>query len=490
MNNWPIYFKDKLVVGSPQSEVGIVSLWTPVHRIIDKIDPKLYALAGQLYSREGVNYIVRNIMANPKIKYIVVCGEERNGSGDALIKLISQGVDEDFRIKETEFCQIHPEIHKEDIELFRQNQKIIQLVGEIDANKIELELLKINQSNAKHWTTPREYPENKVEFDGVMPTDQSVFKIRHQYAGEVWLEMLKKIMKFGTVRESFHGNNCKELFNIASVITTEDPDNFKIYPYYQISEKDITDYIPKFMTGIKGTADYTYGERLWNFPKIDDKKYKYNQVKEVIIEYLKKYPTDRAACATIFGIQDHTAGSSPCMTFVQATNVNDKLELTAYFRSHDIFAGWILNIFGLRTLQKYIADQLNWKIGDLIVYSNCAHIYDNNWEKAKAIINKYGDKLLCTPDPRGYLLISIDNTDILIKHISPNGKNLQEFRQNAIVPRATMLLYNQLLKADIISQISHALDVGAEIQKAEHAIKLGLKYVQDQPLAIQQESIK
>ena len=66
-----------------------------------------------------------------------------------------------------------------------------------------------------------------------MPTDQSVFKIRTKYAGQAWLEIIKKIMKFGTVRESFHGNNCKELFNIAAEITDEDPENFKLYPYFK-----------------------------------------------------------------------------------------------------------------------------------------------------------------------------------------------------------------------------------------------------------------
>ena len=34
----------------------------------------------------------------------------------------------------------------------------------------------------------------------------------------------------------------------------------------------------------------------------------------------------------------------------------------------------------------------------------------------------------------------------------------------------------------LVSQIGHALDLGHELQKAEHALKLGLNYVQDPPL--------
>jgi len=481
MSNWPVYFKEKLIIGNPDAEIGIVCLWTPVTAICDQIDKNLFALAGQLYSKEGINYLLRNILANPKIRLLIICGEERIGSGQALMNLIDKGVNPENQIMETEFAQIHQEIPAQAINLFRQNVKYINLIGTYQGNEI-IKHLKSSQQQNKPWAEPQIFPEAKIEFDGIMPTDQSVFKIRTKYAGQAWLEILKKIMKFGTIRESFHGNNCKELFNIATVITDEDPTNFKIFPYFQITKDDIKGYLPKFMTGDKGTADYTYGERLWNFPNINDQNFKYNQVEDVIIDYLSRYPTDRAAYATILGVQDHTAKSSPCMTFLQATNVDSKLDLTAYFRSHDIFGGWLLNAFGLRTLQKHIADKLNWPLGNLTIYSNCAHIYDNNWQLAQEIIKKYGQELDCTSDPRGYLIISLDNQEIVAKHVSPNGKFLQEFRQNGLAEKATIKLYNQLVLADVISLIPHALDVGAEIQKAEIAIKQGLNYTQDQPL--------
>ncbi|MFC1598991.1 thymidylate synthase [Patescibacteria group bacterium] len=481
MQNWPIHFKDKLIIGNPEAEIGIVSLWTPVNKITDNLDKNSFALAGQLYSKEGINYIIRNILANPRIRLLIICGEERVGSGEALIKLFDKGVDDNNQIKDTEFCQIHKEIPKQAIDLFRDNVKYKNLIGVYEPAQITTEINNY-QAQKSTWSEPLVFPEAEIEFDGVMPTDQSVFKIRKKFAGEAWLEIIKKIMKFGTIRESFHGNNCKELFNIATVITDEDPDNFKMFDYFQINENDIKEYLPKFMTGEKGTADYTYGERLWNFPKTEGQDYKYNQVDDVIVDYLSRYPTDRAAYAVMFGVQDHTAKSSPCMCLVQATNVDEKLELTAYFRSHDIFGGWLLNVYGLRTLQKYIADKLKWSIGNLTVYSNCAHIYDNNWQIAQDIIAKHGQELDCTPDPRGYLIITIENNEIVAKHISPTGKNLQEFRQDGKTEKAAMKLYHQLVLADVVSQIPHAFDLGMEFQKAEIAIKQGLEYTQDQPL--------
>ena len=480
---WPLYFKEKLILGNPDSEIGIVCLWTPASKICENLDKSIFALCGQLYSKEGINFIIRNILANPKIRLLLICGEERTGSGRALINFLEKGVNEKNEVSGEEFCEIHKEIDKKSLDNLRANVKYVNLINVIDPEKINNEIKKYIPQNSL-WDEPKVFPDAKIEFDGVMPSDNSVFKIRKKFAGEAWLEILKKIMKFGTVRESFHGNNCKELFNICAVITDEDPNDFKLFPYFQISKQDIDNYLPKFMTGEKGTADYTYGERLWNFPKIENKNFKYNQVDDVIVDYLTRYPTDRAACAIIFGINDHTAQSSPCMCFVQATNVNDKLDLTAYFRSHDIFGGWLLNAFGLRTLQKYVADKLKWPLGNLTIYSNCAHIYDNNWKICKDIIEKYGKNLDCTPDPQGYLIIKIENNNIVCTHISPNGKKLQEFSTDGSAPNATMNLYNQLVLADVVSQINHAFDLGAEIQKAEIAVKMGLQYVQDQALKI------
>lgn len=483
--DWPIYFKDKLVIWDINSDVWVVCLWTPVSIITDKLDKQNFSIAWQLYSKEWINYILRNILAHPRIKHIVICWEDRVWSWKALINLIDKWVDENNNVLDTDNCSIHKEISKEFIDIFRNHIKIHDLTWVFDSEIINSKIKELNLSWNELWYEWNIFPEAKIEFDWVMPTDQSVFKIRKRYAWQVWLEIIKKILKFWVIRESFHGNNCKELFNIAAVITDEDPDDFKLFPYFQITKEDIDNYIPKMMTWYKWTADYTYWERIWNFPEIEGKDYKYNQIEDVIIDYLTRYPTDRAACATIFWIQDHTAKSSPCMTFLQATNVENKLDLTVYFRSHDIFGWWLLNAFWLRKLQKHIAYKLGWPVWNLTIYSNCAHIYDNNWWIAQDIINKYWntlEKLDCELDPRGYFNIEVDWDEIMAKHSSPNGKFLQEFRQNWKEERATIKLYNQLVLADVVSQINHAYDIGAEIQKAELAIKLNLKYTQDKPL--------
>lgn len=476
---WPIYFTDNLVQGNPKSEAAIVTLWTPVKNITDKIDSSLFCLAGQLYSKDGVNYILRNILANPKIRYIIVCGRELSESGKALVNFFEKGIDEDYRIIGVESAQIDREISKEAMELIRREIKIENLIGISDAGKI-LEKLKNYQVIGEPFSEPLVFPEPKKDESQSFPSEESVYTIRNKYIGPAWLEALKLIEKFGSIRDTFYGTRTRGVFGIAAVISEEDSFDPKIFPYMRVSKEEIENYCKYIMSGDKGEEPYSYGQRLWNYKGI-------NQIEEAIIAPLKIDPSDRATLAVIFDFTvDHKAHrlNRPCMCIVHAVVSNGKLNLTAYFRSHSILSGWVLNAFGLRCLQKYIADKTDYPMGTLTIFSNCVHIYENEWKIMEDIVKNYGDNYECFLDPRGYFLISIEEKEIIAKHYSPDGKFLKEYKQDGTVAKPAMAMYNQLLRDNAVSQTAHAFDVGAELQKAEIAVKNGLKYAQDKELVL------
>ncbi|MEK7529972.1 MAG: DUF4346 domain-containing protein, partial [Patescibacteria group bacterium] len=74
-------------------------------------------------------------------------------------------------------------------------------------------------------------------------------------------------------------------------------------------------------------------------------------------------------------------------------------------------------------------------------------------------------------------VVRLEQGEIVAEHQGPNGAVLGEYRGKTA--RDVSLKIAQLC---LISQMGHALDVGHELQKAEHALKLGLRYVQDPPL--------
>lgn len=127
MQDWPIYFKNNLYVGDVESSVGVTTLWTKKELIGEHLDKAKYGLVGQLYSKKGINYILRNILANPHMRHIVLCGSDLSGSGQALINLVEKGIDEEHSVIGVADAHIEKEIPREAIEAFRKNVEIIDM---------------------------------------------------------------------------------------------------------------------------------------------------------------------------------------------------------------------------------------------------------------------------------------------------------------------------------------------------------------------------
>ena len=82
-------------------------------------------------------------------------------------------------------------------------------------------------------------------------------------------------------------------------------------------------------------------------------------------------------------------------------------------------------------------------------------------------------------DPNGFFVVTIDRvrSEILVQHYRADHAPGHEMRGRSA---EAMLL--GLLRADLITQLSHAGYLGAELAKAETALRLGLAYEQDRPL--------
>ena len=82
-------------------------------------------------------------------------------------------------------------------------------------------------------------------------------------------------------------------------------------------------------------------------------------------------------------------------------------------------------------------------------------------------------------DPRGYFTIKPFPKEGLIKvrYYSADGR-----LRSVIEGRTAMDIYNTLIRENMISSLQHAADMGAELMKAEIAMKRNLEYIQDGPL--------
>lgn len=132
---WPAVGGD-YEVGSPDSPVAIVV----IGRGDLPLDPSDFAIKGTMKTENmGLEKVVVNIISNPRIRYVIVCGKEEFGHfpSDAISHLWKDGMDDRGRIIGARsaipyLCNIPPEA----VARFREQVELIDLVDPKEAEEI------------------------------------------------------------------------------------------------------------------------------------------------------------------------------------------------------------------------------------------------------------------------------------------------------------------------------------------------------------------
>ena len=541
-SDWPKYFHDRLILGNPDSDSAIATLWTPMNVVAKMADVSKFSIIGQLYTKRGINYLLRNVLLNPKIKRILLIGADLMGSGETLIKLASKGPTLRSKVGPYQMDWIDENISIDSIRNFSQNVEIINKIGPVSPDKITDF---INKSNSgKQWSKPLVFPEPETNAGGGLPSEESAFTVRGQKVWQSWIRLLREIMRFGRPSPMIHhygAERITEIFNLTAVVYNEKPENPELPEWLPYSKDDIKKYVTGFLSASRGDEAYTYGERIKAFSlegyddeflsKVIDISHcesrcssgrgnlapekrsphslrsfvmtnnairsvfkqaisgkSLNQQK-LMAEKLKSFPENKGAIAILwepiidnFGLRE--IWRTPCLVLVQAVIRDKRLFLTAYFRSNDMYGGWFLNAFGLLAFQKELAGMIgkDIKLGPLTTISHSAHIYESSWQLAEKLVHDHWINISCEWDPRGNLTFETDGKLIVVKHLSPGGIFLDEYRQNGMEEKAAKRLCFALESAGLFSTIGNAMYAGRQIERAETAVKLGIEFTSDEAL--------
>lgn len=516
VGDWPLFFRDTLTLGRATSPVSICTLWTKQEKIADSLSREQFCVVGNLYSRDGVNYILRNVLANPQIRYIVLCGADRSGSGETLSALFANGIDDDHNIR-NDVGRVESELPADQVELVRRAVRLIELRGEMDPQKIAQVVAGLDQ-NLPPFADPRVFPRAKPRCE-IFPSEENAIVVRGRLVVDVWLQLLKHIMTFGRRVRTEYSVDQRELQNVVAVVTDEDPNNIFFadflpfartrlqnpgeevdylgqlnLPWESIQEEGLDGYYVQVLTpkDVRG-LEYTYGQRLYAYGKRlaayrrQGRRSVIDQIGEMIAK-LKETSYSRRAVGVLWDpYSDAKSSSPPCLTLVQAMIRDAKLNLTAYVRSHDIYRAWPENAFALRKLQRFLADGCGvTELGNLTIISNSAHVYEDSWDSVNRLLDtSYNDLLqekeklfarrLAGADPRGNFVIRIEGGAIIVDHHSSDGNLLQIFSGHS-----AKAIEKQVVR--YVSEVSHALYLGRELAKAEICLKTGMKYIQDRDI--------
>ncbi len=470
---WPLYFRDNLTYGERDHPAAICCLWMKQARLRDALSPDSYSILGNLYSIDGINYLLRNILARPAIRVIVLCGPDLTHSGAALLDFIHAGVDDNYRLHGTD-AQIDPEIPRDALDDFRAHVRVVDLRGVHEPQQIQKELRELKEPH-EMWAEPREFPRTAPAADE-FPAESTGFVVRGDSIASVWVNLLAVILAFGRRDLTAYTVHQRELLDVVACISGNSDD--ELPAWLPLTREQLDAYYPQLLTPQRPeNIAYTYGERLFDFNGRD-------QVAALVDELKRARYSRRAVAALWDPARDPNSSDPPCLNLLQARARDGYLYLTAYFRSHDIFRAWLLNAFGLRKLQKEIAARIDGHmLGDLVIVSHSAHIYADSWEPARQIAQEHQREYFPNPrlvrDPRGSFNIRLEGFQIHVDHYSPEGTLLATF--SGTTARA---LQRDL--AFFVSRVDHAIYLGMELAKAELALKNGWRYTQDQGIRAEQ----
>jgi thymidylate synthase len=472
--SWPKVFSEVLYVGNKNANIAICCLWTQQKVIIEKINSEVLSrvsLIGNLYTSNGLLPMFINILSNPKIRYIIMWGNNLSNSGDTLRHFMDN---RDI---------LSPEIHEqlqnilgnENLEIIKKGVLLFDLRNEDFSCVIE----KINSlPDLEPFGSPIqiEYKLPSVSSEIVMPSEKTGFIIHEAEISKAWLHLVYKVMRFGVEKYTPYGNSnkLKEILNVTTVI--RDPKE-EIPQYLGVTKSELEKYYPQVLESkpLAGVA-YTYGERLRNYENFDQIAY--------IINLIKTDNSSKRMYATTWQTHIDSLDNGqdvPCLTSVNCSVQQQKLYLTGYFRSQDIYGAWPKNTFALYKLQQYIAGETNLELGYLTIITHSAHIYEWDWSNSEKKIEDYLrlKRPAAELDIRGYIVVSTDAPFIIAQYFSHEDKLV-----DLIKGQTARQIGLEIVRRMWTSDIGHSLYIGRELMKAELALQLGQEYIQDKPLKL------
>lgn len=277
-------------------------------------------------------------------------------------------------------------------------------------------------------------------------------RIEGKTIADAWVQILYRIRTIGAIRTMTDGLQSQELINVLSVIKAE-PREFFIPDFLPITPEFIKNYCQQFLTGNAET--YTYGQRLREYFGVD-------QIEMAITTLAKNPDSSRVTLNLWDAAQDINHPTPPCLVNIWLRVVSGELSMTAIFRSHDIYHGYVANAMGLRFLQCHIADQLNLSIAPLMILSESAHLYSHSWDAANLTIRQEYNNHDAYDDPAGNYLIKWDNGELVVcTHVDANGHYLRRYTGGSPAK-----ILAQITRDNPMIQPSHAGYLGCELTKA------------------------
>jgi thymidylate synthase len=493
-----LHFDDRLTKINLHGTIGVVTLWSKVDYVIERfrqagvnLDPETSDIAvfGNLYGN-GLREMLRNLLYNPQIQRIYVCGNDRSGSywelywffngklapvSSKLVRYQSPaGIEKvsilrigstnrliDDLVKPQQFKYYSEKIKENIPEVLSisydlQDEEFLEHVKRIFYRPYNQK--PVGESDRKIIPLP----EVEVQY---FPSNPRGHVVVQDSILEAWKEVLYLLTRFG-YRVALSKGERLELQHVKVVVEKPKLEADEQIEEVNLDYSNIVSYRQDIILGIiRPDETYNYGHRLRQYFGLD--------TLAACVDRLKKDPEDRKSYVTLWDNPRDLGRveGRPCLVSLYFRKFDDKLTLSATFRTHNAMDAYPMNLYGLHAIQSWVAEEAGLKTGALVVISHSLGLDPKELDRAMLIIGKRPFKV--NLDPMGYFRITLDGKEILVEHRFEDV-TLKEYRGKSGVS-----LQHQIARDVAVSDINHAIYLGRQLARAEMALKDGREFVQD-----------
>jgi thymidylate synthase len=483
-----LHCADRLTVINPLGTIGVVTLWSKPEYVIERfrqagvdLDPATSPIAvfGTLYGN-GLREMLRNLLYNPQIQTLLICGHDRSGSYAEFRNFF------DFGLEPVESSLVSYQSPAPGIELtparIRETKRIIDDLVRPEQFPRCPELVELGDPQYKEiieavkrffasWrpqneplTSRLEVPLPKVEVQ-YFPSNPRGHVVVRDTAIEAWKEVLFLLHRFGR-RVTVTKGDRLELQHVKVVVEKPEFEAEEELHEVNIAPGKLRRYQEDILRGeLRPDETYNYGHRLRAYFGLD--------TLAACAERLKKDPEDRKSYVALWDTaRDLTVKEGrPCLVSLFFRQFEGKLTLSAAFRTHNAMDAWLLNVYGLMAIQAWVAREAGLVPGAIVVVSHSLGLDPKELDRALMIIGPRPFKV--NLDPMGYFRVTLDGKEILVEHRFEDV-TLKEYRGKTAVS-----LQHQISRDVAVSDLNHAIYLGRQLAKAEMALKDGREFVQD-----------
>lgn len=485
----PLFWKDQLVVGNPFGTVGIITLWSKVDYIIRQLEKAginikgaecPIAVVGTLYGN-GLRELFRNLLYNPQIDTIIIYGRNRSGSAEELVSFFEQGIEE-VEHHVVKYEPLDDGRIPRPARIRGTSRVIDNLVSPADFLRIpdiivagepqdEDAIERIKSFVSLYRPKSRPIPPRKIVPLPTMvvsryPSNPRAHTIWANDPLTAWRDLIHLLYHFG-YSVSLKKGRRRELQNVKVVVEKPEPVSKELLRRYGFDPLMLIRYQQEFLKAdFFEDTTYAYGHRMRKY-------FGFDQV-EAVAYRLKKDPEDRKSYIVLWDpvrdLSEEVEGR-PCLVSIFFRKFDGRLTLTASFRTHNAMDAWLVNFYGLMALHKKVSEKVSIDPGAITVISHSISIDEAHLDRGALVASE--KEFRYRLDPMGYFRISLDGDAIVVEYLSDDIV-MKTYRH-----RKAARLQHEIARDGVISEISHAMYLGRQLERAEWCLREGLPFIQE-----------